>query len=233
MRIFNSESSQYLVLAGLALGIILLAGIISSLDTLYFRAYFGILNPFLTVLSICILGIILLSYLLSKGWFLIYKKENKKGLLISFTLASLLGLIMMIVDTIVILPKEMNVLFPYSLLFYPVMGFVVQIIFHVLPLTILLIIFTKTVKESSYAHILWFCILVVATIEPVYQILAGFTDTYSIWVTAYIAIHIFIINLFELMIFKRYDFVSMYLFRITYYLFWHIGWGYLRLKLLF
>jgi hypothetical protein len=31
----------------------------------------------------------------------------------------------------------------------------------------------------------------------------------------------------------RYGFLSMYAFRLVYYLHWHIVWGYLRLQLLF
>ena len=40
-------------------------------------------------------------------------------------------------------------------------------------------------------------------------------------------------QLAQLLIFKKYDFNSMYAFRLVYYLFWHIGWGHLRLRLLF
>lgn len=43
-------------------------------------------------------------------------------------------------------------------------------------------------------------------------------------------LHVFLINLSQLMIFKRYD---LYSFRLVYYIFWHIVWGYMRLKLLF
>ena len=37
----------------------------------------------------------------------------------------------------------------------------------------------------------------------------------------------------ELLIFKRYDFIAMYAFRLVYYLIWHIVWGYARLRSLF
>ncbi|MCB9291467.1 MAG: hypothetical protein H6560_29470 [Lewinellaceae bacterium] len=43
------------------------------------------------------------------------------------------------------------------------------------------------------------------------------------------SLHIFLINLIQLWLFKRYDFVSMYTFRLVYYLIWHIGWGWVRL----
>jgi hypothetical protein len=42
-----------------------------------------------------------------------------------------------------------------------------------------------------------------------------------------------LINLCQLLIFRRYDFISMYTFRIAYYMLWHVLWGYARLRLLF
>jgi len=45
--------------------------------------------------------------------------------------------------------------------------------------------------------------------------------------------NILLINLFQLSIFKRYDFVSMYSFRLVYYAIWHIVWGVVRLNLFF
>jgi hypothetical protein len=34
-------------------------------------------------------------------------------------------------------------------------------------------------------------------------------------------------------IFRRYDAVAMYFLRLVYYAIWHIGWGYVRLSVLF
>ena len=53
------------------------------------------------------------------------------------------------------------------------------------------------------------------------------------WVTVCVFLNILLINLFQLLIFKRYDFVSMFSFRLAYYAIWHIAWGYVRLNLLF
>jgi hypothetical protein len=70
-------------------------------------------------------------------------------------------------------------------------------------------------------------------LEPVFQTTLGFSRAYPSWVTGFVALHIFLLNLCQLAIFKRYDFVSMYSFRLMYYLLWHIVWGVIRLKLLF
>jgi hypothetical protein len=37
----------------------------------------------------------------------------------------------------------------------------------------------------------------------------------------------------QLYVFRRFDFASMYAFRLVYYAYWHILWGVIRLKVLF
>ena len=52
------------------------------------------------------------------------------------------------------------------------------------------------------------------------------------WAVAFLAVHLFLFNLFELLVFERYDFVAMYSSRVAYYVVWHIVWGYVRLRVL-
>ena len=122
---------------------------------------------------------------------------------------------------------------PQGFFFYPSIAFVVEILFHVLPLTLILILLTALPGNLSFDRIIWPTIIVTALLEPVFQ--AGFDSNKdnAPWVSAYIILHIFLINLCQLIIFKRYDFLSMYSFRLIYYTFWHIIWGVIRLKLLF
>lgn len=42
-----------------------------------------------------------------------------------------------------------------------------------------------------------------------------------------------VLNILQLYVFKRYDFVAMISLRLVYYLYWHFIWGYSRLQLLF
>jgi hypothetical protein len=56
---------------------------------------------------------------------------------------------------------------------------------------------------------------------------------YTTWAAAYVFLNVWVINMVQLALFKRYDFVSMYAFRLMYYLLWHIAWGHARLGLLF
>jgi hypothetical protein len=66
--------------------------------------------------------------------------------------------------------------------------------------------------------------------EPTFQVLFG-GETLAL--SVYTWFHVFAMAFLQLYVFRRYDFVSMYTFRLVYYMFWHIGWGYLRLRLLF
>ena len=198
-----------------------------------FQPYFGSVNPVLVIGLSIILGSVLLQVHLSNGWFLIYRKGDRRGLLISSGLAVLFGGVIIIVDLLAVFPEYINVSFPQSLLFYPAIGFVVEIIFHLLPLTLLFGLFSSVRGKINWDEMVWPAIITVSLIEPVYQAFPGFGHQVSIWADSYVAVHIFLINLCQLWLFRRYDFVSMYLFRLVYYLIWHVGWGYLRLQLLF
>ncbi len=226
------ERRQYRAYFGLSIAVIALTGLIRFTDNRPFERFIGELNPFLAGLLIIILGGTLLTFLLSRGWFAIYRKVSLKGLYLSFGLAAILGMIMILVDLKIVLPADTNILFPASLLFYPAIGFFVEVLFHVMPLTVLLFTLTALFRKVRFEYVLWISILIVALVEPVYQTL-WMGDQYPAWAVAYVGFHVFLINLLQLMIFKRYDFMSMYAFRFAYYLLWHIGWGYVRLKVMF
>jgi hypothetical protein len=234
MELVSNQRSQYLVFIGLSIGVAGLIAIVYSSSNLIFQRFLGRINPFVAFLFVFLLGLFFLSYLLSQGWFAIYERANLTGLLRSSGLAALLGLIMILVDLKIVFPPDTNVLFPESVLFYPAIGFFAEILFHVLPLSVLLISLTSIFKNISFDNIIWICIPIVALLEPIYQTIPmGSSNRYPLWAIVYVGLHVFLINLFQLLIFKRYDFISMYSFRLVYYLFWHIGWGYMRLRLLF
>jgi hypothetical protein len=142
--------------------------------------------------------------------------------------------ITILVDLKVVFPADLNILFPESLVFYPAIGFAVEILFHVLPLSVLLIFLTSIFKNISDSKLIWICILIVSLLEPTFQsIPMGSSNQSPLWAVAIVWLNLFLFNLSQLVIFKRYDFISMYSFRLVYYIIWHIVWGYIRFKLLF
>jgi hypothetical protein len=125
----------------------------------------------------------------------------------------------------------MNVPVPQALLFYPAIGFVAEIMFHVLPLALLLFIMHPLGGWIGKERVVWLGILLVAVLEPTFQV--AFEGKPFTWGAAYTWIHVFAIALLQLAVYRRFDFISMYAFRLCYYAYWHILWGVIRLEVLF
>jgi hypothetical protein len=215
---------QYLVYAGLAIAALGLAATAYFSDNLVFSRLIGTVNPFKVMIPIVLSGF-MLSTVLSRNGSAIYGKETLKGVLISAGLASILGLVAILLDYRIVYPKTMNVLFPESLAYYPSVAFFAEIVFHLLPLG-LLSLFLR-------GKLLWIAVLIAALTDPIFQIFAAVAANYPSWVVLVTGLHVFVINFLMLVVYKRYDFVSMLSFRLVYYIIWHIVWGYFRLRVLF
>lgn len=229
----SSNQQQYLILTGLSIFAALLTGLLYVRKPLLLQKYFGGINPLAGIAVVILAGFICFSFLLSRDWFAIYKQENFRGLLAGAGLGAFFTFVIILVDLKIVFPRDLNTPYPESLLIYPAMGYVVEIVFHVLPLALLLIALTSLSESLTFEKVIWPCILLISILEPIYQTALGFSRPYSIWIMAFVALHVFLINFFQLWVFRRYDFISMYTFRLAYYLFWRIIWGYVRLNLLF
>lgn len=212
-------------------------------DRLGFRRFIGEANPIAVAIGVGALGASLLSVLVVRDGFLIAGQRVGRGVSRSAGLATVFGAVIILVDLTMVHPADMNVPFPGSLLFYPVIGFIVEILFHLLTLCLLLTVFPPRVTRSrsrSEATV-WWSLILVALLEPAFQVwtaasgtpVVGSPHAYASWEVAYDGLHVLAINLCQLVVFKRYDFVAMYAFRLVYYLIWHIAWGHVRLELLF
>lgn len=233
MELISSEKQQYIAYLAIALGVLICTTILTIRNRSLYEPFFGRLNPLFVISLVILLGFVLLTMLLARGWFTIFQQENLQGLLVACGTAVLFAIVIVLFDSNVPFPQTINRPYPDALFFYPSIAFVVEIIFHVLPLTLLLFALTTLFKNTSFEVIIWPCILLVALIEPLFQTVTGSSGSHPGWATAFVAVHIFLINLVQLALFKRYDFVSMYTFRLVYYLLWHIVWGVVRLRVLF
>lgn len=195
-----------------------------------YQILLGNLNPLTLVILLALTGYFLLYRLSSMG-FSAYKPVNISARWPYLVVAALLGLGMILVDYLSHLPEEINILFPYSLLYYPIFGYIVEVIFHMVPLFLILSL-ANLFTELDESRILY-CVLLVSILEPVFQLGLGFSVQIPLWTTLYIGLNIFFINIFQLVSYRRIDLVSMYAFRLTYYMFWHIIWGNLRVRLFF
>ena len=236
MKIFQllqTEQQQFLVYLVLSAVVTLGTAVQVTRRPQIYRPFIGSIHPVLFIVFTSVLGGVLLAFLLARGWFSIFELQNLKGWFVASGLALLFAAVMIVIDSSIILPEDVNRPFPDSLLFYPTVGFVAEILFHVLPLTLLLFLATSLFKSLSFEAVVWPCIFLVALLEPAFQTWAGYSRPYPTWVMALIAVPIFLLNFTQLALFKRYDFVTMYSFRLVYYLLWHIVWGVIRLRVLF
>ena len=105
-----------------------------------------------------------------------------------------------------------------------------EVIFHLVPLALLLAVFGSRVSNQQRERLIWICILIVSIFEPVFQVEwgEGFSRTEA-WVLA----QVFAVNIAQLYAFRRHGFVSMLSLRLAYYNWWHVIWGYFRLQWLF
>jgi hypothetical protein len=230
----SDARSQYQALSLLALGAVAAMALLSLSGSTPFQPYLGHLSPLLAILVVTVLGFVSLAFLQSRGWFEIYAgRKTLKGTARAALLASLLAIAAILVDLGHPFPRDMNVRPPQSLLFYPAIGYVVEITFHALPLALLLASLRGLADWVSSQVLIWGCILIVALLEPILQVRWAVSAGGSSWVDAFVGLQVFAVNLLQLYIFRRYDFVSMYMFRLTYYLQWHILWGYVRLRVLY
>jgi hypothetical protein len=117
---------------------VVMTGILYYSNKILFQRFIGRLNPVITIFLFAILGLFAFFYLLSKGWFKIYAKENFKDSLRSLKFAGLFAAVTILIDLAKIYLPDMNIPFPEYLLFYPAIGFFVEIVFHVLSISVLL-----------------------------------------------------------------------------------------------
>jgi len=229
----SNDRIQYYAFLAVSLCILGFTLILNIFPTASFRLFFGDISPLLVIPIVILLGFGSLFLLHSKGWFTIYNRENLKELprLSIFAVLLLSGAIF--IDFTFPFPVDINLPFPKSILFYPIMGYVVDILFHVVPLTLLLIPLVALTKNVSRERIIFACILIVSLIEPIYQYMFDSSIGQPLWIDLFDGFRLFSFSFIQLYIFKRYDFVSMYSFRIVYYMLWHILWGSIRLLILF
>lgn len=225
------ERQQYAMFVVLSLAAAGMTGLLSAWPDSagLFAPYFGRIPPLLAIGITAGLGLLSLGFLVSRGWFQIRTARSLRGVRFAAAIAMIFGVWQAGVDLFgQHFPRDVNVPAPQSLLFYPAMAYVVEVLFHVVPLALLLVVLSlipETLKPRS-SVIIWSCIVVVAGLEPVLVHMRMGASTY-------VGVFVFVFTLVELDIFRRYDFVAMYALRLTYYLWWHIIWGTLRLRWLF
>lgn len=136
-------------------------------------------------------------------------------------------------DLILGFPADINVSLPASLVFYPTMAFIAQLALHIVPFAIALEIFTRFLETWPLRRRVWLSIGFASLPEAAFQLIDSQPEPGSLSaLSLFVGAQLFVFGLVELQLFRRFDLVRMYIFRLTYYGYWHILWGYLRISLI-
>jgi len=107
---------------------------------------------------VIVAGFVSLGFLQSRGWFEIDDGDRVwKGVSVAATLATFLAIPVILVDLTVGFPRDLNIPAPRSLLFYPAMAFVAEVVFHAIPLGLLLGALGMFHRPRSADHLVWLC----------------------------------------------------------------------------
>lgn len=197
-----------------------------------FRRFFGTVHPFVVVALTGAFGGLSLAKLEPYGWNGVLRgRSSLSGIGLAFGIATVFAVAVVVADILIRYPKDLNVAAPEAWLFYPAVGLVAEIVFHVIPLTLLTLVLEQIGVEFRPDRIPWLAIVLAAAVEPSFQI--AFEPELLSWSAGFTWGHVFLFGLAQLHMFRRYDFVTMYCFRIFYYAYWHIIWGGIRLDVLY
>jgi len=217
----DGRFAGYLLTAGLAIG---LASVAAGAASAPFSRFLGALPPVAVMLGVAAAGAVALLRLLPVGWAgqSALPPARDGALLGALALAFAVPTIW--VDTVAPWPRDINAPLPEALAFYPAIALVAETVFHLVPLALCSLLLPRR---------FWTAAICVAMIEPAFQVLAEIGSDAPPWRHAYMALHLTAFNLVQIAALRRYGIVTAYGFRVIYYAAWHVGWGAVRLDMLF
>lgn len=222
---------QIVSLAVLALTMAGLASILPAAGSEAFTRFLGPVHPALAIALAALFAVPSIRFLVARFGFSQHTwAQTRRGLPVACVVAASFGIAVAIADLGLRYPATINVAFPESLLFYPPMGLFVDLIFHAALPALLLLIMSPLIRKLGRPRVVWIAILAVALVEPLLQVFWAGTLA---WTELYTAVSVFLFGAAQLVIFRKYGFLSMYATRLLFYLLWHVIWGHFRLELLF
>lgn len=221
---------QFKVLAIVSAVVVVLGLVLYLMDPAIYEDILGFMHPLVALQFVILFYFLFFLYLLGNTSLVVYKKKPFKVYLGIAGIALFFGALVIAADTWwVNYPADINVSAPASLLYYPVMGFMAEAVFHLAPLTFFYFILKSVTRLRMYT-VLMISLVLTALAEPIFQVSIGDYDPNT---TIFTGIHVFIFSIAQLWVFRYYDWVSMFLLRLLYYGIWHIAWGTLRIEVLF
>jgi hypothetical protein len=220
------------VYAALSLSMLILTALAIPSSSKYFARFYGVIHPMLVVIVATALGVESLWFLLKRADFrILTARKSGRGMAASAVMATCLGMAIILVDVLRPYPMGTNVPIPQALLVYPTIGFVAEVVFHLLPLSLFLLLlapFERTIGNNRTVRL---AIVLASKAEPTFQVIFGGESCF--WAALVTWVHVFAIAFLQLHVFRRFGFGTMYVFRLIYYAYWHIAWGVIRLEVLY
>jgi len=224
-----TERTHVWVFAGLVAAAALAAAMI---DPAPFRRFTGDLAPSCAILVAGTVGLGCLIILHRLGWVGTAPLRRHGGHLPVFLAASLaLALMTTVVDITVGFPRDINTPWPQAWIFYPAIGLVAEVVFHLVPLTLAVLALRRLprLRDTKAAT----AIAIAAVTEPAFQVAVAAADDGLSIRAVYLAVALTLFGALQILAFRRFGFAAMYLMRCVYYLWWHLIWGAIRLDVLF
>jgi len=196
-----------------------------------FTRYFGAIHPAVAIAAITVAGIVSLAILRARARIVVFERPVTRGMAKAVLVGLSFALPTVVVDCIAPFPATINVPMPAALWFYPLIGAVAEVVFHIVPLAIIAVVVPRTgALRSGVAR--WCAVAIVAAVEPAFQIVAARGDVHA-WVLVYMGVQLFALGVAQLHLLWTRGVAAMVGARLGYYLVWHLVWGTLRLALLF
>jgi len=117
-----------------------------------------------------------------------------------------------------------NAPFPGSLLFYPGGAILVEVVYRLLPIPLLLWLFTVVSRGRGQEIAFWALAALTSLIEPVQQDLPDFRAGTEIAVFLNFDGD-YALNFTQAFMFRRYGFLTSIVVRVAFYLVWHVAYG--------
>lgn len=208
--------------------------IVSLTGTVDLRLYFGNVPPTIGVILVCAVGLGTLHALHNLSGFSVYTPRSSiRRFLAAAALALPFMIAVTVADAVFRFPIDINVGLPTAIVFYPAMGYIAQIVLHVVPFALLLALGRLLFPASRPSLRIWVSIVLASLPEATFQVVSSLRGGEPGLMATFVAGHLFFFGLVELYLYRRFDYATMYAFRIIYYCYWHLIWGSLRIYWLF
>jgi hypothetical protein len=228
--IMDARSSALVrVLVGAGVGVVAGVAAVDSIRPGHFAPYAGPLHPVLAAAVVYGAGALALAGLERRFDMPVLDRSlSLRDRAVAVACAVPFMIFVTAVDLGVGYPADLNVPLPEALAFYPLIGVVAQQALHVVPFALLLLVLSRIPSLAAEARA-WLAIALVPALEAAFQVVGDRSGGGAL--VPLTVVHLYAFGGVELWLLSRYDYASMYLFRLAYYAWWHVLWGTLRLSL--